>query len=159
MMLMELKFRENFGVNIAMIKRGAYTIQAPDRQERIYPQDTLYIIGTDEQVLSFKKYLAESSPMKIHSVLPEEELALQRIEIGAGAAISGMNIKESGIRERTKGVIVGIERNGERLLNPESSVILLAGDLVWIVGNSRRIMVFERSMTSARVADEGGNVA
>jgi monovalent cation:H+ antiporter-2, CPA2 family len=159
MMLMELKFRENFGVNIAMIKRGAYTIQAPDRQERIYPQDTLYIIGTDEQVLSFKKYLAESSPMKIHSVLPEEELALQRIEIGAGAAISGMNIKESGIRERTKGVIVGIERNGERLLNPESSVILLAGDLVWIVGNSRRIMVFERSMTSARVAGEGGNVA
>ncbi len=159
MTLMELKLRENFGINIAMIRRGAYTIQAPDRQERIYPEDTLYIIGTDEQVLSFKKYLAESSPVRTKNVLPEDELALQRIEIGEGAVIAGMTIKDSGIRERTKGVIVGIERNGERLLNPESSLTLLPNDLIWIVGNTRRIMVFERSMTKANIAGESKAVS
>jgi K+/H+ antiporter YhaU regulatory subunit KhtT len=41
---------------------------------------------------------------------------------------------------------VGIERSGERLLNPESSVTLQSGDVLWIVGNPKRILVFEKTM-------------
>ncbi|MCF8450961.1 MAG: cation:proton antiporter [Taibaiella sp.] len=145
--LMELKFREDYGVNIAMIKRGAFTIQAPDRQERIYPEDTLYVIGTDDQVLAFKQHLDKYSPIRTKNILPEDELTLQRIEIGKGSPLAGKNIKESKIRERTKGLIVGIERNGERILNPESTVILQPQDLLWIVGNTKRIKVLEKMMS------------
>jgi CPA2 family monovalent cation:H+ antiporter-2 len=60
--------------------------------------------------------------------------------------VVGKTIKESEIRELTKGLIVGIERSGERLLNPESSVTLQSGDVLWIVGNPKRILVFEKTM-------------
>jgi CPA2 family monovalent cation:H+ antiporter-2 len=146
LMLMELHLREDYGVNIAMIKRGEFTIQAPDRTERVYPDDTLFVIGTDEQVTAFKHYLDENSPTRVRKIMPEDELTLQRVEIGFRAEVVGKTIKESEIRELTKGLIVGIERSGERLLNPESSVTLQSGDVLWIVGNPKRILVFEKTM-------------
>lgn len=145
--LMELKLREEFGVNVAMIKRGAFTIQAPDRQERIYPEDTLYVIGTDDQVIAFKKYLDFCSPTRSRNILPEDELTLQRIEVLPDSVLAGKTIKESSIRERTKGLVVGIERNDERILNPDSTAMIKAGDQLWIVGNTRRIMVLEKMIT------------
>jgi CPA2 family monovalent cation:H+ antiporter-2 len=142
-MLLELQFRELFGVNIAMIKRGMFTIQTPDRQERIYPEDMLYVIGTDDQILSFKKHLQESSIEQVKRA-PEEELSLQWFEIYEGSLLAGKTIKDSSIRERAKGLVVGIERNNTRILNPESDTVLNAGDLLWIVGNKRRIKVLEK---------------
>lgn len=147
-MLMELKFREEFGVNIAMIKRGVFTIQAPDRQERIYPEDTLYVIGTDDQIITFKKHLQQSSVEHLRRAA-EDELSLQWVQISDGSILIDRTIKDSLIRERTKGLVVGIERNNQRILNPESNTQLKAGDLLWIVGNKRRIKVLEK-MSGAR---------
>ncbi len=145
--LLELKFREQFGVNIAMIKRGDFTIQVPDRRERIYPGDGLYVIGTDEQVDAFKKYLDENSSVKINYKSPEQEVSLQQVTVGDGWDLHERTIKESQIRERTKGLIVGIERGEERILNPESNVKLLNGDKLWIVGNNKRIrLLVKRGM-------------
>ena len=137
--LMELQLRETIGVNIAMIKRGTFTIQVPDRFEKIYPGDVLYVIGTDEQLEAFKKHMEQSSTVAVNYDSPEREVSLQQVEIAEGSELDGVSIKESAIRERTKGLIVGIERNGERILNPDSSVVLLAHDLLWIVGNQKRI--------------------
>jgi CPA2 family monovalent cation:H+ antiporter-2 len=159
MTLMELKLREDYGVNVAMIRRGDLTIQAPGRGVRVYPDDTLYIIGTDEQVLAFKDYLIENSPARMKKILPEDELILQQIEVEEGSALVGKSIKQSEIRERTKGLIVGIERDGQRLLNPESYVTLQANDVLWIVGNTKRIMVFEKTMSKTNRAEEGVLVA
>lgn len=144
-MLLELQWREQFGVNIAMIKRGAFTIPVPDRQERVYPEDVLHVIGTDDQIGAFKTHFEKSSPAKVKRAQPVDELSLQQLEIREDSPLNGKSIKESGIRERTKGLIVGIERQGARMLNPESSVVLAADDLLWIVGNSRRIKVLEKA--------------
>lgn len=162
--LMELRLREVYGVNIAMIKRGAFTIQAPDRQERIYPEDRLFVIGTDEQVIAFKKHLEDCSPAPASmKIAPEDELTLQRMEISPGSSLVGLTIKDSEIRERTKGLVVGIERNGSRILNPESGVLLLANDVLWIVGNFKRIKVFEKntagiSATTIGTANAGSSI-
>jgi CPA2 family monovalent cation:H+ antiporter-2 len=47
----------------------------------------------------------------------------------------GKTIRESNLREKTSGLVVGIEKNGIRYLNPESAMILSDGDILWIVGN------------------------
>lgn len=154
-MLSDLRLREEFGVNIAMIKRGSFTIYAPDRMERIYPEDILFIIGTDDQVVAFKTYLERHSSAQIRQVTIEEELTLQRIEVPVDAALAGKTIKESSIRERTRGLIVGIERRGLRMLNPESSLQLEGGDLLWIVGNTRRVRAFEKALQKSRSHNYG----
>jgi CPA2 family monovalent cation:H+ antiporter-2 len=137
--LMELQLRETIGVNIAMIRRGSFTIHVPDRFEKIYPGDILYVIGTDEQLEAFKDHMENSSKVVVNPNAPEREVSLQQVEVTEGSELDGVTIKASAIRERTKGLIVGIERNGERILNPDSSVTLRAHDLLWIVGNQKRI--------------------
>ena len=44
---------------------------------------------------------------------------------------------QSKLRERTNGLLVGIERNGQRILNPESNIVLQKDDILWIVGNNK----------------------
>lgn len=132
--LEEIAIREKFGVNIAMIKRGEnYTIPAPGRHERIYPGDVLFVIGIDEQLDQFKKHIeSQSTTLEAQE---SQEVALSKIKITPGSLLAGKTIRESGIRESTNGLIVGIERGGRRVLNPESDSIFSIADTVWIVGN------------------------
>ena len=101
----------------------------------------------------------QSSPVKLKRALSAEALSLQRLEIAENSPLNGKTIKESGVRERTKGLIVGIERDGERMLNPDSSVVLLANDLLWIVGNNRRIKVLEKMVVQLPLSTEVNDVA
>lgn len=133
--LEELKFRENFGINIAYIKRGDITLNIPDKSTQIYPFDELHVIGTDKQVEEFKTFLAEN---KITPNNTEIEIVLWKFEL-TDKNYTGKTIRESLIREKTNGIIVGIEKDGRRILNPESNFILSEGDILWIVGNKDKI--------------------
>ena len=50
------------------------------------------------------------------------------------------------MREKTKGLIVGVEKNGRRILNPDSDLVFEEGDIVWIVGSPWRISKLEAAM-------------
>lgn len=133
--LQELQLREQLGINIAMIKRGEhYSIPAPSRFEKLYPGDSLLIIGTDEQLEAFKKHIEPHEDASMLTTLERNEMVLQKLTIHEASPMLGMTIRESGIRETTNGLVVGIERNGRRMLNPESDTVFQIGDTVWIVG-------------------------
>ncbi|WP_244214246.1 cation:proton antiporter regulatory subunit [Pedobacter jejuensis] len=44
-----------------------------------------------------------------------------------------------GIREKAQALIVGIERGADRILNPSSDFVFDSGDVIWIVGNNKKI--------------------
>lgn len=138
--LEELRIREHFGINIATIKRGTIIINIPSRSERLFPGDEISVIGTDEQVVAFKNYLDQNEIDLPEEVL-EDEIILQQLELKNRICI-GKTIRESQIREKTQGIIVGIERNGKRILNPESHLILEADDTLWIAGDKKKIASF-----------------
>ncbi|NMH26763.1 cation:proton antiporter domain-containing protein [Flavobacterium silvaticum] len=133
--LEELQFREQMGVNIAFIKRGEVTINIPARNERLFPGDEICVIGTDEQVDEFKKYL-ERNEIGATSDNSNSEIVLQQFEIGR-TEFAGKSIRQSQIREKTKGLVVGVERGGNRILNPDSHLILEQNDILWIVGDKK----------------------
>jgi len=134
--LLESKMREEFGVNIVAIERGDFIINVPNRDNHLYPDDKISVIGTDEQLSNFKIFLESSAP-QIEDVT--QNISLHHFTISKNSALVGRSIRESGIRERTQGLVVGIERNGERILNPESDVIFEPEDKVWLVANEKRI--------------------
>lgn len=135
--LQEIAAREQFGVNIAMIRRGAqFVISAPSRDERIYPEDKLFVIGTDEQLEQFKAYL---QPDNTAPATDHEDVVLKKFIVTAASSLLGKNIRESNVREITNGIVVGIERGRHRILNPESSLVFENGDKVWIVGDRKKI--------------------
>ena len=87
-------------------------------------------------------FLEFSPSEKVDSKMNDESLILQKIDITNESPIKAVSIRSSGIREKAKALIVGIERNGKRILNPDSSMIFEEGDIVWIVGNPKRIQSF-----------------
>jgi CPA2 family monovalent cation:H+ antiporter-2 len=133
--LKNLQMRENLGINIVSIKRGDITIHIPSRNERIFPGDEICVIGTDAQVQEFKKYL-DQHEMDVSPEIVEPDIVLRQIELKNHTFI-GKSIKESKLREKTQGLIVGIEKRGKRALNPESNVILEKDDILWIVGDKK----------------------
>lgn len=135
--LAELALREKFGVNIAMIERGSKVIMGPSRDYIIYPADILSVIGTDDQLKDFQQYIVPA-PNGRNLLAQKQDVTLQRFIVKEHTLFMGKTIRESGIREKTRGIIVGIERNGERMLNPESNIVFETGDTVWIVGSGKR---------------------
>ncbi|WP_276503114.1 cation:proton antiporter domain-containing protein [Terrimonas pollutisoli] len=135
--LEELRWRELIGVNVAMIKRGQITITTPQKIDRIFPGDRLFIICTDAQEKKMNAILRPDK--KLMENQKETEVELDKFTIDFDSPFIHKTIRDSGIRTSTNGLVVGIERNGQRLLNPESSTTFELGDIVWIVGEKKLI--------------------
>ncbi len=131
--LHDLSLREKYGVNIAIIERGRRRINIPSKDECLYPGDRIAVVGTDEQLSVFGTVI---TPGEEDYSATYNEVSLQQVLVGPGFPYVGKSIRESNIRVLTGGLIVGVERNGERILNPESSFVFMEGDLLWVVGDS-----------------------
>lgn len=138
--LEELAIRETYGINVIMIERGFLTIPLPYRTERIYSGDIISVVGNDEQLLKLKSLIAcNLTPDEIEAyALIKNDLVLKNIVINKDTQLLHKKIKDSGIREK-KALVVGVERNGERILNPPSTLDFQDGDVVWIAGGSKVI--------------------
>lgn len=141
--LMNLAWREHYGINIALIKRGEKLIYAPGRNELLFPYDKISVIGTDEQLAQFKPIV--DSHEEIAPNDEENVVSLQKIFVDEHTKLKGLRIDESGIREKTNGLVVGIERSGARILNPGSSEIMEWEDIIWIVGDRRKILLLSKA--------------
>lgn len=143
--LMELQWREKFGINIVYIKRGDKLIQVPGRENRLMPFDHIGVIATDAQIQVFKPVFDATE-----NIAPKEvdvnDITLEKILVDEHTKLKGMDIRTSGLRERTNGLVIGIERDKERILNPESSLKLEWGDVVWIVGDKKKIQQLSKQV-------------
>jgi monovalent cation:H+ antiporter-2, CPA2 family len=146
--LLELRWRETAGINVVLIKRGDLQIPVPAKHEQIFPADQLLVLGTDKQV---KKLTALIRPDKsVRQMQAEEaEISLQEFVVREGSPLIGRNIREAGFREKANSLVVGIERMGERLLNPESETVFMLNDLVFVVGERSKL----ESLLRVRVSE------
>ncbi len=136
--LKKLAWREKYGINIAYIKRGDELIYAPTRDDRLFPFDKAGIIATDEQLQVFLPVFEAADNANLvdrNSV----EIVVQNILVNEYSQLKGLSIKDSGIREKTNGLVIGIERADKQFLNPVSTTVFERGDIVWIVGDREKI--------------------
>lgn len=134
--LLDLAWREQYGINIAYIERGSITITAPARTDVLYPFDKIAVIGTDVQLEQFRTILDSAL---LPSQNGEQEITLNKFIVDEHIPVRGKTLRASGIREVTNGLVVGIERNGQRILNPDSTTVFEWDDIVWIVGDRKKI--------------------
>lgn len=148
--LLELQLREKFGVNVALIERGDRSIPVPSREERLLPGDNLLLIGTDEQLAAVNKAL--DTPLAENGApgLEKEDIRLGHYRVLPQSPLVGRTIRESGIREKAFALVTGIERNDQRIPNPESTVRFESNDLLWLVGNGERINAFMSGVACTR---------
>ncbi len=137
--LEELAIRELYGVSVVMIERGHKKITAPKRDEKLYPLDKISVIGTDEHLALFKAFIEEAAPENPADKHTAEEYVLKGFKLDENSIFIGKTIRDSEVRELTDGLVVGLERNGTRILNPDSLTVLEVEDFVWIVGIKEKI--------------------
>jgi len=138
--LKELGWREKYGVNVATIERGSRLIQVPGAENRIFPSDHISVIGTDEQLQQFSELIRQSEAAAPPG--EDDQVELVQVVVGKNSPLLGRSIRESGVRSQGKGLVVGVERHGERLLNPDSVFVLQEGDRVWIAGSKNAILAY-----------------
>ena len=136
--LSEAKIRERYGATVVLVGRGSRVIPAPGRNERIYPFDRLQVIGTDEQIARLKEECERSSG-ETSAGLRGLDYSLHPIYVDDNSSYANKTIRECGLREASNGLIVGIEKKGERSLNPDSTTLIEPGDVVWVVGDRQRL--------------------
>ncbi|MBY0315804.1 MAG: cation:proton antiporter [Bdellovibrionales bacterium] len=141
--LQAAKMKEDFGVTVAMIERGEKRILAPRRDEMVLPYDKIFLIGTDEQLVNVKKLI--EVPISFEPNPIAESFGLTSMILLNQNPFLNKSIRDCGLREAVDGLIVGIERNGERMLSPDSTIVLQEGDLIWLVGDIEKIQSLDLS--------------
>lgn len=141
--LRELAWREKYGINIAMIERGTKVINTPKRGQVIFPGDVIAVIGTDDQLDIFRADMEAGTSLIVEK--KPVEVVLEHFVISEKSVFINKNIREGEIREKIHGIVVGVENENGRLVNPDSSYVIQAGDIVWVVGDKKRLLTLQRS--------------
>lgn len=138
--LKELNFRQKCNVNIVTIIRGNRRINIPGGSERLYPFDKLVVVGADNDLEHFRKYLEERYRSQQLSIQESKEVNIEQFFIAEGSHLIGRTILESGIRDKAACLVIGIERGNSSIKNPEPTTVFMEGDIVWIVGEHEKVL-------------------
>ena len=141
--LRELAWREKYGINVAMIERGSKIINTPKRGQVIFPGDVINVIGTDEQLGTFRKDMEAARTLLVEK--KPVEVVLEHFVINDNSVFANKNIRDGEIREKIHGIVVGIENGQGRIVNPDSSHVILPGDIVWVVGDKLRLLTLQKA--------------
>lgn len=145
--LKELNFRQKCNVNIVTIIRGGLRINIPGGEERLYPFDKLVVVGADEDLEHFRRYLEERYKQSQLDQKESKEVNMEQFIIVEGSKLIGRTILESGIRDKAACLVIGIERGTTSIKNPSPSTVFQEGDIVWIVGEHEKVLRLSEGKT------------
>ena len=133
--LMELNLGKRFGVHVASIIRGTHRINIPGGQTRIFPGDTIQVIGSDSQLSAFAEHAEAISEGCVDDDFEKKEMLLKQFVVTENSKFVGKTIRESGIRNKYHCLVVGVESSDDMSLRqPDVDAELQEGDIVWVVG-------------------------
>lgn len=132
----ELNLGRRYGVHIASILRGELRINVPDASVRLFPYDKLQVIGTDEQMVTFVECMQEMVHANAYDMkgIEDENMCLHHLVIKEENPLLGKTLRNAGIRERYRCLVVGVDRGEGLLESPDVDIPFVLDDIVWLVG-------------------------
>ena len=137
--LRELNLGNKYGVHVASIIRGLHRINIPGANVRLFPGDTIQVIGTDEQLSEFSRQVEQVSNAAEENEIEKREMLLKQFIVNSESPFLNTTIKESGIRNSFRCLVVGVEKENGNLISPEANMLLEDGDVVWVVGEKEDV--------------------
>lgn len=135
MTLKELDLGRKFGVHVASIIRGMHRINIPGGYTRLFPGDTLQVIGTDSQLDEFTNHINAVSEGYVDDDFEKRDMLLRQFVVTDECKFIGKSIRDSGIRNKYHCMVVGVESVGDVSLHtPDIDIPFEEGDIVWVVG-------------------------
>lgn len=129
-------FKEKHGLSVAAVFRGAKNLFAPDGDFILWPYDELLCFGDEEDLQKFHSFLEKEKSDHLFTIdakFRQDEYQLSSLTLTFDSPHVDKSIRDSGIRETLKAMVVGIERGPQKILGPTANFILRENDLVWMV--------------------------
>lgn len=131
------KIRPNYGVNIVSIQRGAERFTIPGGDMRLYPGDTIGVIGNDEQLENFLG-VVEKEHTSAEDAVVSDDFQLFSILIKPDSFFIGKTPRTGKLREDCDALVVAVQRDSEYIDN-NPDCVFAEGDIVWLVGDPKRV--------------------
>lgn len=141
--LSELSLRQRFGCSVAGVERHGYPIPNPAPDLVLYPGDTLLVLATPERVEEARAFVQKIEPLNDRTFLLEE-IEIEGVSVPETSVAAGKLLVELEIPASTGVQLVGIEREGQRLLNPGPFQGIEVGDRLLALGTHLQIAAFQR---------------
>lgn len=127
--------RNKYGVNIVSIQRGGEGIPLPSGETRIFPGDTIGVIGTDEQLqlLLPEVEASDASDHSLRGVNPAN-FKMTSVPLTDSSVLIGKSATTANLRREYAALVVALQR-GEEFVTVDGSERFRPGDVVWLVGD------------------------
>ena len=136
--LQDLQIRQIYHINIVAIQHQDELIAPPRGEHILHAHDKLVVLGNDRDIDAFREIISTPGQFK-HPVNLLNNFTLKPLLLDAHNPLVGQTIRDSQIRERAHGLVVGLERRGREILNPDPATVMEAGDLLLMVGEPQRL--------------------
>ena len=131
--------RKNYGANVVSIQRGADLFSIPSADTRIFPGDILGIIGTEEQIQSLLPVIEDSEESaNLAHATDENDMNFVHFEVTEDSVLYGKTSATARLREDYSSLLVAIQRD-TRYIEPTGQEVFMAGDILWVVGDSKKL--------------------
>ena len=135
--LMDSNLRKEYGVNVVSIQRGSKRINIPKGETRIFPGDTIGVIGTDDQIQSLLAVVEGSNSSDDEP--DNNEVTFTHVVVPDDSPLIGQTSSSLNIRNQDNCLIVGIERADGTFHQPDGQIRFEAHDVIWLAGEPDNI--------------------
>ena len=165
--ILDFTNHRSFRVTIIKIIRDDTYINLPTADEPVLEGDILHMLGTQAEIDACTMLLEEDEWIEytdrddmilkdyiygqtFYGIEPEKQLICCPIKIDGKSEFSRKSIKNSRMRQKYRGTIIGIERGDLTIIKPNVETIIQPGDLIWVLGGK----YMADSLVKGHVLDE-----
>lgn len=160
-LMRETMFQEVYALNIIKIIRDKSVINVPRGCDGLKSGDKLLIVGSKKQLRSLASEMkakgltqttidsSEDKYVSLHDYILKQDkynfkndktLLCCAIPVTKDSTLNDNTLRGSAIRNKTGNcLVVGVERKSSLTLNPKVTFIFNEGDILWLVGEQKKI--------------------
>lgn len=131
----DLGLRSHTGATIVAIYRGEESIPNPSPETLLLPGDVLMLMGDAGQIKAAVYYLYEKA--KEPSVAPIQREGAPKtvlLQISGHSPVAGKTLRQIKLRRNTGATVLGIQKEGLVINNPDADTSLEEGDVLTLFG-------------------------
>lgn len=135
MKLADSGLRATYGINVASIQRGTTVIPVPAGNIRLFPGDTLSIIGTEDEIQRLLPVI-EAQPVENTAGVKATDMKLTSLQLTDRSPLIDKTVAQSELSTRYSSLLVSIMRD-DTYITPDKSTTFRPGDILWLVANPK----------------------
>lgn len=148
----DLHFRQKYNLMVIRVRtKDEVIINIPTGDYELKHGDSIRLAGKKSQLrklqedeqfaLEFVDHsymtLRGFSKLEFNRKKKEDRISCTGIPLSEDSPLAGKNLIESNIGAMTKCLVIGLERQGNQLVNPDATTTLLPGDIIWLLGEEK----------------------